>query len=112
MIMYWTPTLHIYIFCNFFISVLTRGLPQLIVTTYAQLTNTLQKKLDQVRAEKAQLEKQIEREQNSRSDLKIKLSDLRKNSPACEQVPEEKEEEAEGEEAATAPDAAAVTSES
>ena len=41
-----------------------------------QLTNTLQKKLNEVRREKSLLEKQIEREHSSNSDLKARLDSL------------------------------------
>lgn len=41
-----------------------------------QLTNTLQKKLDQVKREKALLEQQIEREESSHGKLKTKLTSM------------------------------------
>jgi septal ring factor EnvC (AmiA/AmiB activator) len=41
------------------------------------LTNTLQKKLDQVKREKALLEQQIEREESSHGKLKTKLTSMR-----------------------------------
>ena len=46
-----------------------------------KLTNTLQKKLNQVRREKAQLEKIIEQEQLSHSHLENKLTDIRQGAP-------------------------------
>jgi hypothetical protein len=45
------------------------------------LTNTLQKKLNQVRREKAQLEKIIEQEQLHHSHLENKLTDIRQGNP-------------------------------
>jgi hypothetical protein len=52
-----------------------------------QLTNTLQKKLNQVRREKAQLEKIIEQEQLHHSHLEIKLTDIRQGAPEAEPKP-------------------------
>lgn len=42
-----------------------------------QLTNTLQRKLDEVKREKMLLEQQIEREHQSNSDLKSSLATVR-----------------------------------
>jgi ribosomal protein S13 len=42
-----------------------------------QLTNTLQRKLDEVKREKMLLEQQIEREHQSNSDLKSSLATIR-----------------------------------
>lgn len=41
------------------------------------MTNTLQKKLDEVKREKMLLEQQIEREQSSHGELKNKLTNIR-----------------------------------
>jgi len=62
-----------------------------------QLTNTLQKKLDEVRREKSQLEQQIEHEKKANADLKLQLSDLRgdKLTTSAEALEEEDEMEEE-----------------
>jgi hypothetical protein len=67
-----------------------------------QLTNTLQKKLNQVRREKAQLEKIIEQEQLNHSHLENKLTDIRQGAPEEPKLPamdalDEEEEEGDDE---------------
>jgi hypothetical protein len=57
-----------------------------------QLTNTLQKKLDQVRREKALLEEQIEHEKKSHAILETQLSGLRDNHLTVAEALEEEEE--------------------
>jgi predicted nucleic acid-binding Zn-ribbon protein len=52
-----------------------------LILILLQLTNTLQKKLDQVRREKAQLVKIIEQEQMHHSHLENKLTDIREGAP-------------------------------
>jgi hypothetical protein len=49
------------------------------------LTNSLQKKLDQVRREKAELEKLIQQEQLSHSDLQSKLTGSRESGGSAEE---------------------------
>lgn len=57
-----------------------------------QLTNTLQKKLNEVRREKALLEQQIEREKQSHVLLQSQLSDLRNSHLTVAEHLEEEEE--------------------
>jgi septal ring factor EnvC (AmiA/AmiB activator) len=57
-----------------------------------QLTNTLQRKLDEVRKEKSVLEKQIEKEKTSRAILQAQLSDLRNDHLHVAEALEEEEE--------------------
>jgi uncharacterized protein (DUF2344 family) len=57
-----------------------------------QLTNTLQRKLDQVREEKAVLEKQIEREKKAHVILQSQLSDLRNQHLSVAEALEEEDE--------------------
>jgi hypothetical protein len=57
-----------------------------------QLTNTLQKKLDQVRREKALLEEQIEHEKKSHATLQTQLSGLRDSHLTVAEALEEEEE--------------------
>lgn len=65
-----------------------------------KLTNTLQKKLNQVRGEKAQLEKIIEQEQLHHSHLENKLTDIRQGAPEGPKLPamDALDEEEEGDE--------------
>jgi predicted nucleic acid-binding Zn-ribbon protein len=48
-----------------------------VAISIIQLTNTLQKKLDEVRREKALLQEQIEHEKKSHATLQTQLSGLR-----------------------------------
>jgi len=57
-----------------------------------QLTNTLQRKLEEVRQEKALLEQQIEREKKSHSVLQKQLSGLRSNHISAAEALEEEDE--------------------
>ena len=47
-----------------------------VTNSFVQLTNTLQKKLNEVRREKAELEKQIEKEHSYNLELKAKLDKM------------------------------------
>lgn len=61
-----------------------------------QLTNNLQRKLDDVRQEKAKLEEQIHREHQANTKLRSQLSDLRNSQMETSQnleVQDEMEEE-------------------
>ena len=62
-----------------------------------QLTNTLQKKLDEVRSEKNQLEKQIEQEKKANAVLQTQLSGLRSNKHMATAEALEEEDEMEEE---------------
>lgn len=57
-----------------------------------QLTNTLQKKLNDVRREKAELQAQIEREHKSHMVLQQQLSDLRSTQRSKAEALEEEDE--------------------
>lgn len=57
-----------------------------------QLTNTLQRKLNEVRREKALLEKQIEHEKTSHADLQAQLSGLRDSHLSVAEALEEEDE--------------------
>jgi predicted nucleic acid-binding Zn-ribbon protein len=57
-----------------------------------QLTNTLQKKLDEVRKEKALLQEQIEYEKKSHATLQTQLSGLRDSHLSVAEALEEEEE--------------------
>jgi predicted nucleic acid-binding Zn-ribbon protein len=59
---------------------------------HLQLTNTLQKKLDQVRREKALLEEQIEHEKKAHATLQTQLSGLRDSHLTVAEALEEEEE--------------------
>jgi predicted nucleic acid-binding Zn-ribbon protein len=65
------------------------------LTSFKQLTNTLQKKLDQVKKEKAALEKQIEREQLSHEALEQRLNTIQtsKRNKSIEESIEECDDE-------------------
>ncbi len=65
---------------------------------FFKLTNTLQKKLNEVRREKAQLEARIDREMKSHATLQTQLSDLRDNHLSVAVASEEEEEMEEKEE--------------
>jgi hypothetical protein len=56
------------------------------------LTNTLQKKLDEVRREKTLLEQQIDHEKQSHAVLQSELSGLRNNHLSTAEAVEEQEE--------------------
>jgi hypothetical protein len=56
------------------------------------LTNTLQKKLEQVRQEKLVLEEKIEREKLANATLQTQLSDLRNSQLAVAKALEEEDE--------------------
>jgi hypothetical protein len=56
------------------------------------LTNTLQRKLTQVKEEKAVLEKQIEREKKAHAILQSQLSDLRNQHLSVAEALEEEDE--------------------
>lgn len=58
-----------------------------------QLTNTLQRKLDEVRREKSQLERQIEQEKNANASLQSQLNALRGNKLVAANVDALEEEE-------------------
>jgi len=73
---------------------LSRAFPLVLLK---KLTNTLQKKLDEVRQEKSLLEKQIDREHRANAVLQTQLSDLRNNHlSVAEALEEEDEMEEEG----------------
>jgi uncharacterized protein (DUF2344 family) len=57
-----------------------------------QLTNTLQRKLEQVKDEKAALERQIEREKKAHVVLQSQLSDLRNQHLSVAEALEEEDE--------------------
>ena len=57
-----------------------------------QLTNTLQKKLDEVRREKSLLEERIEREKETHAVLQSELSKLRSDRRASTAALEEEDE--------------------
>jgi hypothetical protein len=57
-----------------------------------QLTNTLQKKLDEVRREKSLLEVQIDREKKIHAVLENELSELRSDRRAAAEALEEQDE--------------------
>jgi hypothetical protein len=57
-----------------------------------QLTNTLQKKLNEVRREKALLQQQIDQERKSHAGLQSQLSDLRDSKMAHAEALEEQDE--------------------
>ena len=50
------------------------------------MTNTLQKKLNEVRREKAQLERLIEHELSTHVDLQEKLADIRRHSRSDDSI--------------------------
>ena len=58
-----------------------------------QLTNTLQRKLDEVRREKSQLERQIEHEKKANASLQTQLNALRGNKLVAGNVEALEEEE-------------------
>ena len=61
------------------------------------MTNTLQKKLDEVRKEKAKLEQQIEEEKKIHATLEAELGGMRdKHLSVAEALEEEEEMEEEG----------------
>lgn len=62
------------------------------LTIRLQLTNTLQKKLNEVRREKAVLEQQIEKEKRSQTRLQTQLSDLRNEHLSIAEHLEEEDE--------------------
>jgi predicted nucleic acid-binding Zn-ribbon protein len=64
---------------------------------FSQLTNTLQKKLNEVRHEKTLLEEQIEREKHAHFILEKQLSEIRNSHlPVAEMLEDEDEMEEEG----------------
>ena len=66
-----------------------------VLLTQPQLTNTLQRKLDEVRREKSQLERQIEHEKKANASLQTQLIAMRgttKLVPANAEALEEEEE--------------------
>lgn len=95
----YSPRFYHYLFSNGYCSVFCNAAFEM--RTYAwdsfeQLTNNLQKKLEEVRREKATLETHIEHEKKANTTLRLQLSELR-NSQIAKSIKLERQDEMEEE---------------
>jgi uncharacterized protein YlxW (UPF0749 family) len=78
-------------FCRYSFAVKSTAEPNCLFPCISpQLTNALQRKLDEVRREKLLLENQIESEKKSHQMLESELDELRQNSSRSEAQPPQK----------------------